>query len=65
MPRPKTNTLQVSVHVPEDWEGEIEELAEAMSQPGITVTKADVMRAALRVGLDALAAKHGKRRRGG
>lgn len=62
VPRPKTNTLQVSVHVPEAWESDIEGVAEAMSQPGITVTKADVMRAALRLGLDVLAAKHGKAR---
>lgn len=62
VPRPKTNTLQVSVHVPEAWESDIEEVAEAMSQPGITVTKADVMRAALRLGLDVLTAKHGKAR---
>jgi len=60
VPRPKTNTLQVSVHVPEAWGDEIDELAEVMSsaQTGIVVTKADVMRAALRLGLDQLVQKY-------
>jgi hypothetical protein len=61
----------VSVHVPDAWGDEIDALSEAMSaaQAGITVTKADVMRGALRLGLDALTekygSKHGKPRRGG
>lgn len=58
VPRPKRNVTQVSVHVPEEWEDEIEKLANAMSVPGIAVTKADVMRRALRLGLDALGKKH-------
>jgi hypothetical protein len=59
VPRPKSNTLQLSVHVPEAWEVEIERIAEMMSTPGITITKADVMRRALRLGLDVLAKKKG------
>jgi hypothetical protein len=67
VPRPKANTLQVSVHVPEAWGDEVEKLVETMSKPGLEVTKADVMRRALRIGLDALAEEHPepKRRRGG
>jgi|HubBroStandDraft_1064217.scaffolds.fasta_scaffold397402_1 hypothetical protein len=68
VPRAKANTLQVSVHVPESWGDEVEQLAETMSKPGLEITKADVMRRALRVGLDALKAEHteaAKRRRGG
>jgi hypothetical protein len=62
VPRPKSaNTLQVSLNVPEAWEAEIERLAEAMSEPGITITKSDVMRRAMRLGLDALAKKKGGR----
>jgi hypothetical protein len=60
VPRAKANTLQVSVHVPESWGDEIELLAEAMSKPGFAATKADVMRRALRVGLDQLASEHTK-----
>lgn len=63
VPRLKTNSLQVSVHVPESWGDEVEQLAETMSRPGLEVTKADVMRRALRVGLDALAAEHGAKPR--
>lgn len=60
------NDQQLSVNVPSAWVDEIEQLAEAMSQPGIAITKADVHRAALRRGLDALKAEHPeKRRRGG
>jgi hypothetical protein len=46
--------------VPESWGDEIELLAEAMSKPGFAATKADVMRRALRVGLDQLASEHTK-----
>jgi hypothetical protein len=63
--RPKgPNDTPISVNVPGDWAEELEKLASAMSQPGIAITKADVHRAALRRGLDALAAEHlkGKRR---
>lgn len=58
VPRAKTNPLQVSVHVPDSWGDELEQLAKVMSKPGLEVTKADVMRRALRMGLDALAAEH-------
>lgn len=57
VPRPKSNTLQLSVHVPEEWELEIQRIAQGMSTPGITITKADVMRRALRLGLDILSKK--------
>jgi hypothetical protein len=63
VPRAKANTLQVSVHVPESWGDEVEQLAETMSKPGLEVTKADVMRRALRVGLDAMAAEHKRGRK--
>jgi hypothetical protein len=63
VPRAKANTLQVSVHVPETWGDEIELLAEAMSKPGFAATKADVMRRALRVGLDQLALEHASKAR--
>jgi hypothetical protein len=52
------NDAQNSVNVPGSWVDELEHLAEAMSQPGIAITKADVHRAALRRGLDAMAAEH-------
>jgi hypothetical protein len=57
------NDQQISVNVPSAWLDEIERLAEAMSQPGIAITKADVHRAALRRGLDAMAAEQKPRGR--
>lgn len=58
MPRPKSeNDRQTSVYLPQDWLDQIDELARAMSSPGIEVTKAQVMRSAMRRGLDAMMAE--------
>ncbi len=76
VPRPKSgNDDQVSINLPPSWKEDAERLARAMSRPGMIITRADVLRMALRMGLDALDAepKHKapgehpetKRRRGG
>jgi hypothetical protein len=64
MPRPKgENDSQVTFNLPGAWIDEIDELAKAMSMPGVEITRAHVLRAALRKGIDHLAAEHGKRRK--
>lgn len=59
MPRPQSeNTYQVAFKIPEEWKDLADEIAAAMSQPGISATRTDVLRAALYQGLQALRAKH-------
>jgi hypothetical protein len=76
VPRPKSgNDDQVSINLPPSWKEDAERLARAMSRPGMVITRADVLRMALRMGLDALDAEpkpkapvehpETKRRRGG
>jgi hypothetical protein len=66
VPRPKSDLdSQVTIVLPGEWLEQAEELARARSRPGLNVTRSDVLRMALRQGLDALAAegKAEKRRR--
>jgi hypothetical protein len=67
VPRPKgPNDTPLSVNIPGGWSEEVDRLMETMSQPGMEITRSDVIRMALRRGLDALKAEHPeKRRRGG
>jgi len=68
VPRPKSDLdSQVTIVLPGDWLEQAEALARTRSRPGMSVTRSDVLRMALRTGLDALAAEdkaEGKRRRG-
>ena len=67
MPRPKSDRdSQVTIALPGAWLDEAEQIAEARSEPGLSITRADVLRMAMRRGLDALneqakAAKKGGR----
>ena len=55
MPRPKgENDAQASFTLPGAWLDEINDLADTLSQPGAKRTRSDVMRMALRRGIDAL-----------
>lgn len=64
VPRPKSDLdSQVTIVLPGDWLEDAETIARARSRPGMNVTRSDVLRMALRTGLDALAAE-GKKRRG-
>jgi hypothetical protein len=56
MARPLSeNTTQVAFKIPEEWIERADKLAKALSRPGIsTVTKTEVLRAAMGVGLVAL-----------
>lgn len=58
MPRPKSDKdSQVTIVLPGAWLDEAQRIAEAKSEPGLAVTRADVLRMALRRGLDVLAAE--------
>jgi hypothetical protein len=62
MPRPKTaNDTALSLLLPGDWLVELEKLAVELSPPGAQFTRADAIRVALRRGIDALNAEHGKK----
>ena len=68
MPRPKSqNDSVTSLTLPGAWLDEAEKMAERLRQPGMSgLTRADVLRMALRRGLDVLDSEHpaeGKRRR--
>lgn len=55
MARPQSeNTFQVAFKIPEAWVEMADELAEAMSRPGISTTRTDALRAALYRGLEVL-----------
>ena len=57
MPRkPSENTSQVALRLPEAWLERCDALAPALSIPGISATRTDVLRAAIARGLDELEA---------
>ena len=59
MPRaPSDNTFQVAFKIPETWVAMADEIAAAMSRPGIATTRTDALRAALWQGLTALHEEH-------
>ena len=59
MPRPPSeNVFQVAFKIPEAWVELADEVAAAMSRPGISTTRTDALRAALWHGLEALKAEH-------
>ncbi|HXX69358.1 MAG TPA: hypothetical protein VEK07_19390, partial [Polyangiaceae bacterium] len=45
---------QVTIALPGAWLEEAQRLAEARSEPGLAITRADVLRMAIRRGLDAI-----------
>jgi hypothetical protein len=56
MPRPKSDKdSQVTIVLPGAWLDEAQELAAARSEPGMSFTRSDILRMALRRGLDELA----------
>jgi hypothetical protein len=55
MPRPKSDKdSQVTISLPGAWLEEAQRIAEARSEPGLAITRADVLRMAMRRGLDVL-----------
>jgi hypothetical protein len=66
MPRPKTGKdAQVTLAIDPAWLDEAQTIAEARSEPGLTVTRADVLRMALRRGLDVMGPEAERHRRAG
>jgi len=45
---------QTAIRIPAEWIGELQEIAARLSRPGIPVTQADAMRAAIAEGLAVL-----------
>lgn len=65
MPRPRSNNdTSLNLKLPGEWLDEAEALAGPLSEPGLALTRADVLRKALRRGLDDLR-REATRRRGG
>jgi hypothetical protein len=64
MPRPKSDKdSQVTIVLPGAWLDEATQIAERRSEPGLTLTRSDVLRMALRRGLDVMAEEpKGKRK---
>lgn len=64
MPRHKSdNTFQVALRIPEPWLDRADRLGKRLAITGATMTRADVLRAALSVGLDALENRGGDGKR--
>jgi len=55
----KERTAQTAVRMPESWVPRLDALAAKLSQPGINVSQAAVIRAALARGIAALEAENG------
>jgi len=61
VPRPKgPNDAQITFNLPGAWVDDLDRLAQSLSRPGIVVTRTDVLRLAVRTGIDALAHEQGK-----
>jgi|HubBroStandDraft_1064217.scaffolds.fasta_scaffold03693_4 predicted DNA-binding protein len=58
MPREKSSEeqQQISVMLPVNWVERLDVMAEKLSEPGATSTRADVLRMAIRRGLEVLEA---------
>lgn len=59
MPRPKSaNVVQVTVLIPEDAADRASALTGRLGMPGVSLTRAEVLRVAILRGLDVLEAEH-------
>lgn len=58
VPRPPSaNDTSIAIRLPEAWLRRADALIESLSTPGITVTRSDVLRAALAHGFEVLEAR--------
>jgi hypothetical protein len=55
-------TVQVAIRIPSGWVPLLQKVAERLSHPGIPLTQADAMRAAIFEGLEVLRVRHGVER---
>ena len=64
VPRPKSlNDTHLHLQLPGDWLDEAEALAVPLSEPGVSLTRADVLRKCIRRALDEFKAETSRRRR--
>jgi hypothetical protein len=64
VPRPKSdNDTSINFRLPGNWLDEAEELIEALSPPGVAYTRMDILRLALRRGLNEFKRKAAKKGR--
>lgn len=64
MPRPQSeNTFQIAFKVPEAWLTEADEIAAGLSSEGLTATRTEALRAALRRGLTEMHAEYATRKK--
>lgn len=61
MSAPKAETVQLSVRVPANWLARLDAIAAEMSRPGIELSRADALRAAVAEGILVLAKPIGVR----
>ena len=61
MSEKQEQTVQTAIRVPESWLTRLDKVAENMSQPGMRVTRTEVLRLAAYRGLEALEAEKKKR----
>lgn len=57
----KENTTQTAVRLPDSWLERLDKIAERMSQPGITLTRTEALRAAIFRGIEQLEGEGKKR----
>jgi predicted DNA-binding protein len=57
----REQVIQTAVRVPESWLERLDKLAEKLSQPGITLTRTEVLRLALHHGIEKLESEGKKR----
>ncbi len=61
MPRPKTDTVQITVRVPTAWIRDADALSKGLCLPGMNISRTDVFRMAIAQGLIALRLELGKK----
>jgi hypothetical protein len=61
VPRPKTDTVQVTVRVPTVWTKDADAIAKSLSVPGHDLSRTDVFRMAIAAGLAKLRLDIGKK----
>lgn len=62
VPRPRSgNDTKLNLLLPGEWLDDAQALAAKLSRPGVTMTRADVLRDAIRRGLDAIEAEARRR----
>ena len=59
MPRPSSDSVQITVRIPPAWQADADEVARLMSRPGFEASRTDAIRAAIARGLEELRKEFG------